>query len=147
MSQAIVLPQDPTEDQVFLLSNGKKMIFRGGAWRLLIASVTNQEQPFVLELDRYDLRHDNTTGVMDLSICQTFKLDNTTSSKKTLSFANVPTGRSITIVLQVEGKAGALVFPEDIIWPSNTISLKDGQNLFVFYSNGSSITAVQTPSA
>lgn len=147
MSQAIILPENPTEDQVFLLSNGKKMIFRGGAWRLLIASVVNQDQPFVLELDRYDLRNDATTGVMDLSICQTFQLNNTTNSEKTLSFANVPTNRSITIVLQVEGKDGTLIFPDDITWPSGNPSLKDGQNLFVFYSNGSSIVAVQTPSA
>lgn len=146
MSQAIILPQNPTEDQVFLLSNGKKMIFRSGAWRLLVANVVNQDQPFVLELDRYDLRNDATTGVMDLSICQTFQLDNTTNSEKTLSFANIPTNRSITIVLQVEGKDGTLVFPENIIWPSDAPSLKDGQNLFVFYSNGNSIVAVNTPS-
>lgn len=78
------------------------MIFRSGAWRLLVANVVNQDQPFVLELDRYDLRNDATIGVMDLSICQTFQLDNTTNSEKTLSFANIPTNRSITIVLQVE---------------------------------------------
>ena len=147
MSQAIILPENPTEDQVFLLSNGKKMIFRDGAWRLLIANVVNQDQPFVLELDRYDLRNDTTVGVMDLSICQTFQLNNTTTSEKTLSFANVPTTRSITIVLQVVGKAGTLVFPEEITWPSGSPSLKEGQNLFVFYSNGSSIVAVKTPSA
>ena len=147
MSQAIILPENPTEDQVFLLSNGKKMIFRDGAWRLLIANVVNQDQPFVLELDRYDLRNDVITGVMDLSISQTFQLDNTTNSEKTLSFANIPTNRSITIVLQVEGKDGTLVFPENIIWSSDAPSLKDGQNLFVFYSNGSSIVAVNTPSA
>ena len=147
MSQAIILPQNPTEDQVFLLSNGKKMIFRSGAWRLLTANVVNQDQPFVLELDRYDLRNDATVGVMDLSICQTFQLDNTTVSEKTLRFANVPTARSITIVLQVEGKDGTLIFPDDITWPSGNPSLKDGQNLFVFYSNGNSIVAVNTPSA
>ena len=147
MSQAIILPENPTEDQVFLLSNGKKMIFRGGAWRLLIANVVNQDQPFVLELDRYDLRNDATVGVMDLNICQTFQLDNTTVSEKTLSFANVPTSRSITIVLQVEGNAGTLVFPEEITWPSGNPSLKEGQNLFVFYSNGTNIVATQTPSA
>lgn len=147
MSQAIILPENPTEDQVFLLSNGKKMIFRSGAWRLLIASVVNQDQPFVLELDRYDLRNEATTGVMDLSICQTFQLNNTTTSEKTLSFANVPTSRSITIVLQVEGKAGTLVFPGNITWPSGNPSLKEGQNLFVFYSNGTNIVATQAPSA
>ena len=147
MSQAIILPENPTEDQVFLLSNGKKMIFRGGAWRLLIANVVNQDQPFVLELDRYDLRNDVITGVMDLSISQTFQLDNTTNSEKTLSFANVPTTRSITIVLQVEGNAGTLVFPEEITWPSGNPSLKEGQNLFVFYSNGTNIVATQAPSA
>ena len=147
MSQAIILPQNPAEEQVFLLSNGKKMIFRDGAWRLLIANVVNQDQPFVLELDRYDLRNDTTTGVMDLSVCQTFQLKNNTATAKSLSFVNIPTTRAITIVLQVEGKAGTLTFPQNITWPSGAPSLKDGQNLFVFYSNGGNIVAVQAPSA
>ena len=69
--------------------------------------------------NRYDLEQGaDASGVLDLALKQVFNINVTTA--KTISFANVPTGRAISVVVVLSGNAGTLTWPNDITWDNNT---------------------------
>ena len=68
--------------------------------------------------DRYDLKVASATGSLDLSAQQVFTVDAT--SAKTISFVNIPAaGRSMTVVVELQGSGGAITWPA-IAWNGGT---------------------------
>uniref|UniRef100_A0AAU8GF05 Tail fiber protein n=1 Tax=Salmonella phage vB_SEnST11_KE23 TaxID=3161174 RepID=A0AAU8GF05_9CAUD len=65
-------------------------------------------------LDRYDLLVTSTTGAMDVSASQVFTVDGTAS--KSMSFANLPVGRAMTIVIVFSGSGASLTWPSSLSW-------------------------------
>ena len=133
------------EGQGQILANGAKTVYRNGAWRLVPYAMTGPT--VTLALDRYDLAVETTTGVLDLSEAQSYKLVNSDAGAKTISFVNVPVDRAISVVLQIQGNAGTVSFPGGLVWPEGNPTLVNGANLFVIYYNGATFTAIQGPSA
>lgn len=70
------------------------------------------------KLDRYDLLVTSTTGAMDVSVSQVFKVDGTAS--KTMSFTNLPTNRAMTIVIVFAGSGASLTWPSGLAWSNGT---------------------------
>lgn len=70
------------------------------------------------KLDRYDLAVTESTGAMDVSVSQVFTVDGTAS--KTMSFANLPAGRAMTIVIVFSGSGAGLTWPSDLAWSNGT---------------------------
>jgi len=66
---------------------------------------------------RYDLASISTTATLDLATGNEFKID--ASVARTLSFANVPTGKAMTVVLSITG-ASAITWPAGIRWHEAT---------------------------
>lgn len=71
------------------------------------------------KLDRYDLNVVTSTGVMDISVAQAFKVDGT--ANKTMSFTNLPPNRIMTIVIVFNGGGASLTWPSGLAW-SNGLS-------------------------
>ena len=68
--------------------------------------------------DRYDLKIASTTGVLDLSAQQIFTVNAT--SNRTISFLNTPpAGRSMTVVIELQGSGGSITWPT-ITWNGGT---------------------------
>ncbi len=70
------------------------------------------------KLDRYDLLVTSTTGAMDVSVSQVFKVDGTAS--KTMSFSNLPSNRAMTIVIVFTGSGATLSWPSGLLWSNAT---------------------------
>ncbi|MAF06174.1 hypothetical protein [Herbaspirillum sp.] len=66
---------------------------------------------------RYDLASISTTATLDLATGNEFTVD--ASVARTLTFANVPAGRSMTVVLSITG-ASAITWPPGIRWHDAT---------------------------
>ena len=91
-------------------------------------------------LDRFDLKFQTTTGLLDLENCQAFILDNTTASAKTITLLGLPSGRAMTFSLQIQGNVGTVTLPSSVIWKNEVApTLKNSLNSLFFYSNGTSI--------
>ena len=68
--------------------------------------------------DRYDLKIGSTTGVLDLSLQQIFTVNAT--ANRTISFLNTPpAGRSMTVVIELQGSGGSITWPT-ITWNDGT---------------------------
>lgn len=89
---AQTLNEAPQDDSLYLRSNG--------AWK---------------SFDRYTLNTEAATGLLDLSMAQTFTMDATTDLN--IVFDNAPpVGRSMTVVLTLEGGTGTITWPADVRW-------------------------------
>lgn len=78
-----------------------------------------------IRLNRYDLNIVTTTGACDLSVSNVFKIVNSAATAKTVSFTNPPAGRAATIIVLIEGNAGAINWPAGVVW-SDAISPEIG---------------------
>ncbi|MCP1319722.1 hypothetical protein [Halomonas sp. 707B3] len=78
-----------------------------------LATFATQEQANNTSFPRYDLSSISTTATLDLATGNEFTVD--ASTARTLTFANVPTGRSMTVVLSITG-ASAITWPAGIRW-------------------------------
>lgn len=69
--------------------------------------------PIDISFDRYDLPFSTTVnGVMDLNANQVFKVDATTAGDAVaLSFTNPPVGKSMVVVVQVNGSTRSVTLP------------------------------------
>lgn len=133
------------------LPSGMRVIFRNGAWRNapVIGTTSsnpgngsgeeNPSAPTPSSSDRMDLKNLVTQGDLDLSVCQTYRLDNSTPTEKNIRLLNLPEGRAMSIVLEVEGKEGTLGFPPEISWPKGYPELVEGTNMVLIYYNGSTL--------
>lgn len=74
---------------------------------------TNKRDISNTSFPRYDLDSVSTTATLDLATGNEFTID--ASAPRTLTFANVPTGRSMTVVLSITG-ASAITWPAGIRW-------------------------------
>ncbi|AKJ73310.1 capsid and scaffold protein [Salmonella phage 41] len=66
------------------------------------------------KLDRYDLLVTSSTGAMDVSVSQAFKVDGTTN--KSMTFTNLPANRIMTIVIVFNGGGASLNWPAALAW-------------------------------
>jgi hypothetical protein len=78
---------------------GQQYVRSNGAWR---------------RLNRYDLSIVATTATLDVSSNQTFTVD--LSTARTLSITNLPTGRSMPIVITFTGNSGAVSWTNTVNW-------------------------------
>lgn len=69
--------------------------------------------PTKIAFNRYDLPYtDAANGVMNLSVNQVFKIDaTTTGAAVALSFTNPPVGKSMVVVVQVNGSTRSVTLP------------------------------------
>lgn len=74
-----------------------------------------------LELNRYSLRSQVTTGELDLSLNQVFRIN--AVAPLVISFVNPPPqDRSMIIVLNIEGAAN-ISWPAEVVWSNNIAPL------------------------
>ena len=148
----ILLPQNPNEDDLVSIPDGRKFIRKNGAWRQKTGVVAYQTpsgpgaQPGIF--DRYDLKNKVTTGELDLAVSQVFFLDNRDGSQTTnLYFSNAPTDRSMVVVLDIKGMAGTVNFPGGVTWNTTPPTLTSGRVTAIFYWNGESYIGAIGPVA
>lgn len=95
----------------------------------------------VQDTDRYDLSVMVTTSVLDFAANQVFKVDNTTSSVKSLVVQNAPAGRAMTVPVIITGKAGTVNFPAGVNWDQGKVpTLSDTKTTIVFFWDGTALT-------
>ena len=137
-------PANPVEDQVYLKEDTKvAFIFKNNAWR----RNGGEFSPVALKLNSYDLLTLASTGPMDLSAAQVFKVDNTATGTINVDFQNIPAERAMTVVVEVTGNVGTLVFPGSVTFATGAPELKEGVNNLVFFKNGSNFTGYLAPKA
>lgn len=66
---------------------------------------------------RYDLSVLSTTAALDLAAYNEFTVD--ASTPRTLAFANIPTGKAMTVVITISGNS-AITWPAGITWIGET---------------------------
>lgn len=69
-------------------------------------------------LDRYDLAIGAATSTLDVSVRQVFTVD--LSVSRTLNITNLPSGRTMPIVVIFSGNTGSVVWSNTINWTDNT---------------------------
>lgn len=146
----ITLPSNPSEDDTVTISDGRKLIRKNGAWRQKTGLATQPSNggttltaaPF----DRYDLKKQVTTGELDLSLSQVFTLDNRDGSKTTsLYLSNAPADRCMTVILEIEGIAGAVNYPGGITWANGVPPLSPYKALIILFWNGQNLIGAAGP--
>ena len=70
----------------------------------------------LIGFDTYDLAVELSEGVIELADSQVFRISNTVNRVINLSITNQPADRALTIVLVIEGKAGTINWPGNIVW-------------------------------
>ncbi len=71
------------------------------------------------KFNKYNLAIETSTGVLDLSSAQVFRIDNSATTAKTISFTNAPADRAMTVVVRIIGSKGVITWPADITWNDN----------------------------
>jgi len=128
-------PTNPTENQIYSVGDGRDWIYIGGVWQL--KTTVFGIAPISLVLDRYDLAFQTTTGAGNLNVAQVFKIDNSTSSVKTVSFTNAPATRAMTVVLEITGSVGTVNLPAGVVYAQNVDStLSTVKTMFIMFWNG-----------
>lgn len=90
------------------------------------------------EFNRYDVNIQVTTGVIDAAVSNVFKINNTATGLKNVTFTNLPTDRATTIVVLIDGNVGSVTWPEGIVWNNGTSpELKNTLTNIVFLYDGS----------
>lgn len=96
------------------------------------------------DMNRYDLPMVTTTGAMNLSANQVFKVDLSTAGARNVSFTNPPANtRSMVIVLKTTGSVGSIVFPSNVTF-GDEVDATPGTVSSVFtilYSDGAYLLA------
>ena len=91
------------------------------------------------KLDRYDLLVTSTTGAMDVSVSQVFKVDGT--ANKTMSFTNLPANRAMTIVIVFTGSGASLTWPGNLAWSNGTsVTLGTTRTVVTILWDGTNLT-------
>lgn len=144
---AAVVPEAPTgNSNYYARSNGAWVAFvpgisdaandgnyyarRNGAWASFSPGIadapTTAGQQYVRSagawqrLNRYDLNYITTSATLDVSLAQDFIVDLTASGTKNLTFTNLPSGRSMAIVITFLGNAGNMTWGNTINWTNGT---------------------------
>lgn len=95
-------------------------------------------------------RYDVSVGVgtvIDASLNQVHRVDNTTSSVKNISFTNLPADRAMQLVVVIEGKAGAVGYPAGCnLADGLSIGLSNTKTTLVFFWDGSGLIVTKGPS-
>lgn len=115
----VVLEQAPND--------GKRYVQRGGKWE---------------EFNNYDLPvlAINASGNIDPKVNQVVNVDNNTATAKTLTLANGPANRALTVVITVRGAAGAVIVnptnPTTLGWNNGTPPSLTGAktNIILFWT-------------
>lgn len=95
-----------------------------------------------VKLDRYDLRVIETTGAMDASAGNCFKVDGT--ANKTMSLTGLPAGRAMTIVIRFLGKGAQLTWPANLSWSNGTApALGTTRTVVTLFWDGEFLTGTQ----
>lgn len=101
-----------------------------------------------LAFDKYDLKIQPSTGVLEMDKQQVFTIDNSTATAKTLSFSGAPAGRSATYVVVIAGKAGAVTWPAASVltWNADTPpDLGTNRTVVVLLWDGATFIGMQGP--
>ncbi len=124
--------------------DGLKYVRFNGAWVAQTLNEAPQDGDFYFRsngawksLDRYTLNAEVTTGLLDLSVAQTFTLDAT--SDLNIVFDNAPAAsRSMTVVLTLEGGTGSITWPSAVKWHNKTPPILGSEfTVVVLYWTGS----------
>lgn len=150
----IALPSNPSDDDTVSISDGRQLVRKNGAWRQKVGLIstpaptpTPAPTTTVLPFDRYDLKKMDTTGEMDLSVSQVFSLNNRMGDQTTQLFiSNAPSNRSMTIILEINGFNGTVIFPSETIWSNGVPTLSAGKAIVVLYWNGTTLIGSAGPS-
>ncbi len=158
---AVVVPEAPTgNSNLYARSNGSWVQFaqgiaeapsdgnyyarRNSAWASFTPGITDAPttagQQYVRSagawqrLNRYDLNYVTTSATLDTSLAQDFIVDLTASGTKTLTFTNLPTNRSMALVITFLGNTGTMVWTNTINWANGTApSLGPNQTTVVIH--------------
>jgi len=76
--------------------------------------------PIQFKQDRYDLAIKDTTGVLDLSVAQIWSIAH--NGSRTITIQNEPkSGRSMVVILFINGSTGTITWPSNVTWNGNVI--------------------------
>lgn len=130
--------------------DGKQYARIDGGWSLVQVTEAPQDSGYYIrkngawvKLDRYDLRVVETTGAMDASVSNCFKVDGTAS--KTMSLTGLPAGRAMTIVIRFLGKGAQLTWPSTLAWSNETPpALGTTRTVVTLFWDGEFLTGTQS---
>lgn len=133
-------------------TDGKSYIRKDQAWSELTYPVTEaptdsgyyvRQNGAWKKLDRYDLRVMSVTGAIDANVAQVVTIDGTTA--KTITIANLPSGRAMTVVIKFIGKGGSMTWPTPMAWSDGTQPTLGTTRAYVtFFWDGSELTGTQS---
>lgn len=135
----IIFPDNPVEDTVWTDQYGRVWIYKSDSW----VSKNAAFGPAVvnLKLETYDLAINDTQGG-DLKASQVYKVDNTDATAKSIAFTNPPADRAQTVVVIINGNAGAVSLPEGTVFAENVdVTLGATKTIFVLLWDGDNFTA------
>lgn len=93
-------------------------------------------------LDRYDLRVIESTGAIDASAGNVFKIDGT--ANKSITITGLPPNRAETIVLRFLGKGASLGWPSNLAWSNGTAPVLGATRTIVtLFWDGEFLTGTQ----
>lgn len=129
--------------------DGKQYARINGDWAAVAVLEAPQDSGYYIrrngvwiKLDRYDLRVMSTTGAIDANVAQVVTIDGTAS--RTITIANLPSGRAVTVVVKFIGKGGSMTWPTPMAWSNGTPpSLGVTRTLVTFFWDGSELTGLQ----
>lgn len=129
--------------------DGNRKVRYEGGWEnaAIQADVASTDQGVYLRqngkwtrLNRYDVAIADSTGAMDVSAAQLFRISGTGTA--TISFTNLPTNRAMTFVIVLSGKGGSLTWPSALKWSNNEApTLGDTRTNIVVLWDGTNLTA------
>lgn len=139
----VVLPVGEAPD------DAKNYVRKSKAWAEMPAPVV-QEAPVDTNqyvrangqwksFDHYDLNVVTTTGAMDASTTQVFKMNGTASNN--LVFSGLKANRAQTFVVIFAGSGGTMGWPAGVLWANNTApTLLPTRTILTFFWDGTALT-------
>lgn len=136
------LPGALLPDTMYLIKNGTsgfKIFVTNSA-----GTIASSNTPTAVDINRYDLPIAATTGVMDLSVNQVYKVDLTTAGARTMSFTNAPANtKAMVIVIETVGNLGTIILP-GVVTAASGVETTPGaiRSVFTIFFDGTNYTLV-----